>query len=166
MSAITEKEKKALDIMQKDNFRGISKDNVMQLMSILDKVEPEVAKDIIAQFPEVAKLIAETEKGYVDVLKSGIESCDKSTQSCFDSEDDLIKYLQKESEKEGTSFEEKQFYVNKMEEAVKRKEGKDTEHKNMVMSILRFGGEALLAGLIIGIVALGGNTSFRLPKKA
>ncbi len=35
--------------MKKENFRGISKDNVMQLVSILDKVDPEVAKALIAQ---------------------------------------------------------------------------------------------------------------------
>jgi hypothetical protein len=62
MNALSIAEKKALELMQKDNFRGISKDNVMQLMSILDKVDPEVAKNIIAQLPEAIRGSVELEK--------------------------------------------------------------------------------------------------------
>ena len=64
MNALSIAEKKALELMQKDNFRGISKDNVMQLMSILDKVDPEVAKSIIAQLPEAIRGSVELEKAY------------------------------------------------------------------------------------------------------
>ena len=62
MNNLTTSEKRALEFMQKDNFRGISKNNVMQLMSILDKVDPEVAKSLIAQMPEVVKGVVENEK--------------------------------------------------------------------------------------------------------
>lgn len=48
--------------MKKDNFRGISKSNVMQLVSILDKVDPEVAKAIIAQMPEAVRGVVENMK--------------------------------------------------------------------------------------------------------
>ena len=76
MNNLTTSEKRALEFMQKDNFRGISKNNVMQLMSILDKVDPDVAKSLIAQMPEVVKGVVENEKAYAGVLTKGIESCD------------------------------------------------------------------------------------------
>lgn len=74
MNALSIAEKKALELMQKDNFRGISKDNVMQLMSILDKVDPEVAKSIIAQLPEAIRGSVELEKAYSTALTKGMES--------------------------------------------------------------------------------------------
>ena len=165
MNNLSTAEKRALELMQKDNFRGISKDNVMQLVSILDKVDPEVAKAIIAQMPEVVKGVVENEKAYASVLTKGIESCDTSTSSCFQTEDDIVKALQKEIDKEDTTFEQKQYYFEKMAEAAERKEGKDSEHKNMVLTILKYGGEALAVGLMITAGIFIGKADIKFPLK-
>ena len=147
MNALSIAEKKALELMQKDNFRGISKDNVMQLMSILDKVDPEVAKSIIAQLPEAIHGSVELEKAYSTVLAKGLSSAESTILSCFETEDEIILSLKKELEREDTTFEQKQFYYEKMEAAVIRKESKDTEHRSTILTVLRYGGEALLFGL-------------------
>ena len=147
MNALSIAEKKALELMQKDNFRGISKDNVMQLMSILDKVDPEVAKSIIAQLPEAIRESVELEKAYSTALTKGMESIESTASSCFQTEDEIIQSLKKEVEREDTTFEQKQFYYEKMEAAAIRKESKETEHRDTILTILRYGGEALLFGL-------------------
>ena len=90
MNALSIAEKKALELMQKDNFRGISKDNVLQLMSILDKVDPEVAKSIIAQLPEAIRGSVELERAYSNVLTKGMESIESTAVTCFETEDDII----------------------------------------------------------------------------
>jgi len=149
MNNLTVAEKRALELMHKKNFRGLSKDNVMQLVSILDKVDPEVAKSLIAQMPEVLKSVVENEKAYAGVLTKGIESCDMSTSACYQTEDEIVKALQKEIDKDETTFEQKQYYFEKMAEAAKRKENKDSEHKKIVLTILKYGGEALMIGLVI-----------------
>ena len=165
MNNLTTSEKRALELMQKENFRGISKNNVMQLVSILDKVDPEVAKSLIAQMPEVVKGVVENEKAYAGVLAKGIESCDMSTLSCFHTEDDIVKALQKEIDKEDTTFEQKQYYFEKMAESAERKEHKDTEHKNIVLTILKYGGEALMIGLIITAGIFIGKADIKFPSK-
>ena len=147
MNALSIAEKKALELMQKENFRGISKDNVMQLMSILDKVDPEVAKSIIAQLPEAIRGSVELEKAYSTALTKGMESIESTACSCFQTEDEIIQSLKKEVEREDTTFEQKQFYYEKMEAAAIRKESKETEHRDTILTILRYGGEALLFGL-------------------
>ena len=96
MESLSKAEKRALDLMKKESFRGISKDNVMQLVSILDKVDPEVAKAIILQMPEVVRGVVENEIAYANVLEKGIESCNTSTNSCFQTEDEIVKALQKQ----------------------------------------------------------------------
>ncbi len=164
MNNLSTAEKRALDLMQKDNFRGISKDNVIQLVSILDKVDPEVAKAIIAQMPEVIRGVVESERAYAGVLEKGIESCDTSTMSCFQTEDEIVKALQKEIDKEDTTFEEKRYYFDKMAEAAERKEAKDTEHKNIILTILKYGGKALVIGLTITAAVFIGKAYIKLPK--
>ncbi len=165
MNNLSTDEKRALDLMKKDNFRGISKENVMQLVSILDKVDPDVAKTIISQMPEVIRGVVENERAYTGVLEKGIESYNTSTISCFQTENEIIKTLQKEIDKEETTFEQKQYYFNKMAEAAVRKEGKDTEHKNMVQTILKYGGEAISIGLMITAGIFIGKADFKLPVK-
>ena len=166
MKNLTPEEKDVLALMNKDNFRGISKENVMQLVTILDKVDPEVAKSLIAQMPEAVKGIFESEKLYADILKEGIESSERNTISCFQTEDEIIKTLQKEIDKEGVSFEEKQYYFEKMEEAAKRKECKDAEQKNVIIKFLGYGGTALFFGVVTIAGLFLGKTELTLPSRA
>ena len=163
MNALSIAEKKALELMQKDNFRGISKDNVMQLMSILDKVDPEVAKSIIAQLPEAIRGSVELEKAYSAALAKGMESIESTASSCFQTEDGIIQSLKKEVEREDTTFEQKQFYYEKMEAAAIRKESKETEHRDTILTILRYGGEALLFGLGFCACLFLGKANLKIP---
>ena len=163
MNALSITEKKTLELMQKDNFRGISKDNVMQLMSILDKVDPEVAKSIIAQLPEAIRGSVELEKAYSTALTKGMESIESTASSCFQTEDEIIQSLKKEVEREDTTFEQKQFYYEKMEAAAIRKESKETEHRDTILTILRYGGEALLFGLGFCACLFLGKANLKIP---
>ena len=159
MKYLSDQEKKALELMQKDNFRGISKENVMQLMSILDKVDPEMAKKIITQMPEVIRDVVECEKAYANILARGMDSFDASTASCFVTEDEIVKSLQKEIDKDDTTFEQKQYYFEKMAEAAERKERKDTEHKDQIRTVLKYGGELILAGIFFFFFIFYGSTN-------
>lgn len=163
MNALSITEKKTLELMQKDNFRGISKDNVMQLMSILDKVDPEVAKSIIAQLPEAIRGSVKLEKAYSTALTKGMESIESTASSCFQTEDEIIQSLKKEVEREDTTFEQKQFYYEKMEAAAIRKESKETEHRDTILTILRYGGEALLFGLGFCACLFLGKADLKIP---
>lgn len=163
MNHLTEEEKRALDLMQKKNFRGISKDDILELISLLDKVNPEVAKELIAQMPEGIRSISDAQKYYSDLLSKGIESCGKSTASCYETEDVIINSLQHEIEREGTDFEQKQYYYEKMESAAQRKESKDTEHNNRILSILKLGGQIAGLGICICAALFLGKVDFRFP---
>ena len=152
MDNLTSKEQIALDIMQKKNFRGISKANVMELMSILDKVSPDVAKEIISKLPDIIRGAVEVEKGYMWLLDRGIASINSGTASCMDTEDRIIASLQNQLSGTDISFEEQKYYYEKMESAAIRKEEKDTEHKNSILTGLKQGGECLI---ILAVVVLG-----------
>ena len=164
MYRLTPDEAHVLDLLKKDNFRGISKDNVMNVVSIFNKVDPEVAKALIAQMPEAIRGMVEIEKLYADLLGKGVDSCSASTASCCSSEDKIIDTCAKEVEKE-IPFVEKQYFVNKMEDAVIRKEAKDTEHKETIITVIKYGGMALGAGLLFVAGMFFGNTNIKWPPK-
>ena len=163
MNNLSHSERRALEIMQKDNFRGISRENVIQLMSILDKVESDVAKAIIAQVPVVIRGIIETEQEYTNILRKEIDSYDASLDSCYKTEDDIIELLRSEIAKDSTSYEQKQYYFEKMEEAAKRKEAKDTEHRDTLISFAELAGKVFAFGLCIGAGIFIGKTNFIYP---
>ena len=86
-----------------------------------------------------------------------MDSCESMTKSCFDSEDKIVDTLAKEVEK-NIPFEQKRYYVEKMENAVERKERKDTEHRSTMDKVMKYGGIALAVGLSILVsVFLGFN---------
>jgi len=164
MNRLSPDEAYVLDLLKKENFRGISKDNVMNLVSILDKVDPEVAKALIAQMPEAVRGMVEIEQFYADLMSRSIESCSASAESCFSTEDKIIDTLAKEVGKD-IPFEQKQYFVDKMEDAAVRKEAKDTEHRSTLLTIAKYGGMVLGAGLFFVAGLFLGNSNVKLPSK-
>ena len=157
MNDLTPQEKKTLELLKKDNFRGISKDNVKNFISTLEKLDPEVAKSLIDKMPEAIRGMVEIESYYSDLLKQGIGSCETTVTSCFDTEDKIVDTLAKEIEKD-IPFEQKQYFVNQMVCSAERKELKDTEHRSTVDKFVKYAslGVALGLGILTGLF-LGGN---------
>jgi hypothetical protein len=96
-------------------------------------------------------------------LAKGMESIESTASSCFQTEDGIIQSLKKEVEREDTTFEQKQFYYEKMEAAAIRKESKETEHRDTILTILRYGGEALLFGLGFCACLFLGKANLKIP---
>lgn len=80
----TDNEKTVLALMNRTNFKAISKDEVISIASKIGELRPEVAKDLLAQFPEFAGLIKNVMSDYKDELSKVIESDDASLKQVFD----------------------------------------------------------------------------------
>lgn len=80
----TSDEKQILSLMERTDFRNLSKNDVLSYASKLNELRPEVAKEVIAQFPELAKLIQSTMAEYKDILEKIIASDDKSMNQVYD----------------------------------------------------------------------------------
>lgn len=163
MKNLSVSEKRALELMQKENFRGISKDNVMGLVSILDKIDPEVAIALIDQMPEAIRGMVEIEGCYASLIARTIDSNKSSVESCYASEDVIIETAALEASNTDF-FEEKQYFFEQMVNAAVRKENKDTEHRKSNETLMKYGVYALLlgAGIVAGMFL--GNTKIPTPK--
>lgn len=67
-------EKKVLKKLGIDDFRHLTKEKVITMATMLDKMDPEVAKKALEQFPEFAKVSKDMLKEYKETLDKGLET--------------------------------------------------------------------------------------------
>ncbi len=76
-------EKQALEMMKRTDFKNLSKNDVVSIVSQLNQLRPDVAKDIIAQFPEFSHLIRHSMTEYKEELEKIIASDDESIKQAY-----------------------------------------------------------------------------------
>lgn len=72
-----------LKIMKRTDFKNISKNEVISLASKLGELNPEVAKDIVAQFPEAVGMMNNAFSEYKEILEDIVKSDDESTNNYY-----------------------------------------------------------------------------------
>ena len=155
-------EQKVLKKLGIDDFRHLTKDKVITMASMLDKMDPEVAKKAIEQFPEFAYTMKDILHDYKQTLDKTLEENGESVKSYYSSCDAIISSLQKELDKEKLSFDEKKYIIDKMIEVNKMKGDKDSENKKFLATMAAVGVAAV--GVVAGVLAatLGGNTKIEM----
>lgn len=98
---------KKLDIV---DFRHLTKEKVMSMATMLDKMDPEVAKEALEQFPEFASTMRQTLSEYKQSLDEGMKQNTEGVKSYYDTCDAIIASCQMELENEGLPFEERSSY--------------------------------------------------------
>ena len=79
----TDKEQLVLSLMQKTDFKNLSKNDIISFASKLGELRPEVAKEVLAQFPEFVGLMKSTLTEYKSMLDSIVESDDDSIKEYY-----------------------------------------------------------------------------------
>ena len=150
-------EQKVLHKLGIEDFRHITKDKVLVMATMLDKIDPEVAKKAIEQFPEFSKTMKEILTEYKAVLDAALKNNADSVQSFYATCDAIIQSLEKELDRDNLSFQERRDIIDKMIMVAQMKGEKDTDNKNFLVVMSRIGLAAL--GLTTGalLIALGGN---------
>lgn len=155
-------EQKVLKKLNIVDFRHLTKDKVIAMASMLDRMDPEVAKKALEQFPEFANTTKEMLVEYKDVLDKSLESNRESVQSYYEVCTSIIQTLQKQLEQENLTFEERKYIIDKMLEVSKMMGDKDSENKKFLVA-LAGAGAVVVAGTIAFLAsALGGNTKVEM----
>ncbi|KGK87385.1 hypothetical protein [Clostridium sp. HMP27] len=79
----TNVEKQFLSLMERTDFKNLSKNDVLSYASKLSELRPEVAQQVLAQFPELVKLIQSSMVEYKEILEKIIVSDDDSTNQVY-----------------------------------------------------------------------------------
>ena len=155
-------EQKVLKKLNIENFRHLTKDKVITMASMLDKMDPEVAKKAIEQFPEFSNTAKEMLSEYKDSLDKGLESNKESVESYYSVCKSIIETLQKQLEDEQLTFDERKYIIDKMLEVSKIMGEKDSENKKFI-AIMSGLGLAAFGLVVAGLSsALGGNTNIEM----
>lgn len=80
----TPMEKDVLSIMQRTDFKNLSKGDVISFASKIGELRPEVAKEVLAQFPEFVLLMKSALIEYKEMLNTIVSSDDASIKEYYD----------------------------------------------------------------------------------
>lgn len=151
-------EQKVLKKLGISDFRHLTKAKVINLASMLDNMDPEVAKKALEQFPDFSKASKELLLEFNDTLKKGLESNDKSMQNVYNVYNSIIISLQKELENENLSFEQKKYIIEKMNDIADKIGKKDSENKKWLTVMSFIAGAAAVGITAVLASTLGANT--------
>ena len=129
-------EKKALKKLGIPDFRHMTKDKIVSFTSMIHKMDPEVAKEAIKQFPEFKDLSLDIVNTYKSVIDKVVESNEKSQNVFYNTCNDIISSLKDELNRPELSSDERDRIEKKMIQAAKMIGDKDSENKKFHSKLL------------------------------
>lgn len=140
---------KKLDI---PDFRHLTKDKVIAFASMIPRMDPEVAKKALEQFPNFASTSLDIMKEYRGVLEDAMRDDRESTQVCYDMYNRVMDSLEKILHEEDLTFDEKTYILDQMKAVADEVSQKDYEKANNRLKILVIAG-----GVAASVVAVLGS---------
>lgn len=157
-----EQVKKALKI---DNFRNISKKKIIEFVSLIPKMDKDIAIAIINQFPVYAENAAHIIEQLNVMCNNVLKSNDSSQMEVIYAYKIVLDSLSENVKKDDISSEERQQYIKQMVEIADKISDKDTENKKFLDKIYKYGATIVSGVLILGAVILGVNVkSKQIPE--
>ena len=146
--------KKALAI---DSFRNMSKDKIMEFVSAIPNMDKDVAIKIIEQFPAYTEsannMLAQLNVMCSNAMKENGESQKEAIEAYKKILDDLGELLKKET----ITVEARMKITEQMITVADRISAKDTENKDFLNGIIKYGVPIIGGALVLGAAILGVN---------
>lgn len=156
MNNISKTETAYLEKMKNENYSNITSYDVDKLVSILNKVEPDVAKTLILQMPEAVRGIKEIEELSSSLLMKGIESSETGFKHSYEAHKSIIDACLTECH-DAVDPEKKDLWYERASAEAVRIDEKDSEHQENIERSIAIGasifgvGVLLVSGLFIGL---------------
>ncbi len=158
-------ETQVLKLLNIPDFRHLSKDNVMSFVSMIDKMDPEVAKKALEQFPDFAKASIEGLNNLKDTASKAMDEDKESAARFYDMCDAIIDAIKLAMSDGVITFEEKKYCIDKMQEIAKMASDKDYEGKKFKWSLVTNYALTAITVIAATVAVLGGAANMDLPIK-
>lgn len=137
---------------------------LLSFVSALPEIYPEVAKKALKQFPDFASTMVETTGRYKEIIDKCLEVSDADTATLLAACSAINESNQRELEKDGLTFEERERLIDKSIQIVQVMREIDANNKRFRAHVIRFATVAF--GIVVGalITALGGKANVTLPE--
>ena len=158
-------ESQVKDALNIDSFRNLSKDKIMEFVSLIPSMDKDVALAIINQFPaysEMARCMVEQLGATCDTVIAENTSSQNTVYAAYRKIlDDLGEVLKRED----ITAEERDSISTKMIEIADKMAAKDSEGKNFLAWIVKNKEYVISGALVLGAVILGVNIKGKdIPK--
>ena len=147
--------KKALNI---ESFRNLSKEKIVEFISLIPNMDKDVAISIINQFPAYAEMAGNLIAQLNTMCDSAIKEAGKSQKESIESYKLILSELGNLLQKDNISAEERALITDKMILIADRISAKDSEYKEFLLDALKIGVPVLGGALLLGAAILGVNT--------
>lgn len=154
-------ERKALKMLDIPDFRHMTKEKAVQLVSMLDRVDPAVAKAVLEQYPQFANILLDSAKNWKESVGKALEEGGKVSQETIASINAAINSLSSLLAREDVSEEERERTAGRMVELARLVAEVDKRNKDFIFNVLKIGGGVVLGIAAIAAAALGVNV--KLP---
>ena len=152
-------EKQVLRKLDIPDWRHMTKDKVIKFASMLHKMDPEVAKMALEQFPNFTDLATEMVIHYNHIIEKVLDSNATGSQYYYDTCNGIIETLKEELRNPNLTFDERQWVISQMIELSRDIRMQNNEDKNFWIKLV--GGVtaffALLAVIAAAILGAGSN---------
>ncbi|MBQ3151401.1 MAG: hypothetical protein IJB86_09185 [Clostridia bacterium] len=146
--------KKALGIK---SFRNLSKDKVIEFVSLIPHMDKDIALAIVDKFPAFVDFASIAVKELKDLCNIALEKNEASQNEVMDSYRGILDSLDMILKKDDISQEEREFIVEKMIQVADKVSEKDTENKRFITGIVKTGVAFVGFVLTVGAAILGVN---------
>ena len=153
---LTEEEvKKELGIV---DFRTITKDKIMQFVSLMPKLDKELAIKIIEQFPSYATMATSMVTNLIDMCNNALSNSKITEKEAIEAYKYVLETIRMELEDEEVTPEEKAKYNNQIIEVADKISEIDVRNKKWLENVVKYGTSAACVTLAVGAAILGVNS--------
>lgn len=157
-----EEVKNALKI---DSFRNLSKDKIMEFVSLIPNMDKEVAIKIIEQYPAFAKLSESMVAQLNKMCDNALEKNEESQRLTIQAYKQILDELSNQLHMEDLSKEEREKITKQMIEIADKISIKDTENKAFIDKMVKYSTGFAVGTLVLGAAILGVNIKGKdIPK--
>ena len=154
-------EKKVLRKLGLKDWRGLTKDHYLKLVSMLPEMDVEVAKKCLEMVPELANVILNVTEALKEVGNNGLTSNEVNMQALRAGTEETRAIIKKQLEKSDITDDEKTYLYDKLLEILRMEYEKDTENKKFIKDVIKLIGAGLMFCASLVSAAIGVNAVTR-----
>lgn len=147
-----EEVKKALDIT---DFRSLSKEKVMQFVSLIPKVDKELAMCIINQIPNYLEMAKEMVNGMIHLCDEALHDAKIGRKDVIESYRVVLETLKERLKDESLTVEDKNKITDDMIAVAEKIDAVNDKHNAHIKDILIGTGKAILGVAVICVAIFG-----------